>query len=124
MVIVVLLAVVCVQTYFLVRFARIIFSIEDNLENALETLNGIHGSLEELLGMKLFFDSKEVKFAVDQALTSVRLSRTAIVALINDFTRLSKEKYITVRTDEENAAEEAEESQNGRGPRALTSGSR
>jgi hypothetical protein len=107
----------------LIKFARIIFSVEDKLENALETLNGIHESLESLLTMKLFFDSKEVKYAVDQALTSVKLSRTAIVALIGDFTRLSKEKYITVRSDEEDFEDEAENAKSGR-PKIFEPGER
>jgi len=103
--IVLLLGLLGVETFYLIKFARIIFSIEDKLENALETLNGIYGALESLLEMKLFFDSKEVKYAVEEALSSVRLSRTALVALINDFTRLSKERYITVRSDEEDEQE-------------------
>lgn len=90
-----------IAAFYLVRFARIIFSIEDLFENALETLNEVSGSLENLLKMRLFFDSKEVKLAVEQALNGTKLSKMAVVQLINDFTRLSKEKYITVRPDEE-----------------------
>lgn len=107
--IILLLVAVAVEAYYLIRFARIIFLIEDNLENALETLNAIDESLKGLLEMKLFFDSKEVKYVVDQALSSVRLSKVAIVSLINDFTRLSKEKYITVRSDEEDFEQDNEE---------------
>lgn len=121
--IIILLVLLSISCYYLIKFARIIFSVEDKLENALETLNGIHESLEGLLTMKLFFDSKEVKFAVDQALTSVKLSRTAIVALIGDFTRLSKEKYITVRSDEEDFEDEAENAKNGR-PKVFEPGER
>lgn len=101
-----LLAIIGITGYFLIKFARIIFSIEDQLENALEALNGVDDSLEDLLKMKLFFDSKEVKRAVDEALAGVKYSKMAVNALINDFTRLSKEKYIIVRSDEKEDFEE------------------
>lgn len=106
MVIILLLAALVVMGFYLIRFATIIFSIEDKLENALETLQGTQTTLDNLVGMKLFFDSKEVKIAVEEALSSVKQARSAIVSLINDFTRLSKEKYITVRSDEEDIEEE------------------
>jgi hypothetical protein len=99
--IVILLLALAVTCFYLIRFARIIFSIEDQLENTLETLSTVSTSLEDLLKMKLFFDSKEVKYAVEEALSGVKLSKVAVIQLINDFTRLSKEKYITVRSDEE-----------------------
>lgn len=98
---VILLLALIVSGFYLIRFARIILSIEDQLENAMETMNTVGTSLENLLTMKLFFDSKEVKFAVEEALSAVKLSRVSVVQLINDFTRLSKERYITVRSDEE-----------------------
>ena len=113
--IVVLFLALVVSCFYLIRFARIIFSIEDRLENALETLSTVSISLEDLLKMKLFFDSKEVKYAVDEALSTVKLSKVAVIQLINDFTRLSKEKYITVRSDEDE--EEGKETQK---PKRLT----
>lgn len=104
--IVILLLALAVTCFYLIRFARIIFSIEDQLENTLETLSTVSTSLEDLLKMKLFFDSKEVKYAVEEALSGVKLSKVAVIQLINDFTRLSKEKYITVRSDDEEDSEE------------------
>lgn len=91
--------------FYLIRFARIIFSIEDLFEKALDTLSGVDEALDGLLNMKLFFDSKEVKLAVDQALNGTKLSRMAVQQLINDFTRLSKEKYLMVKNDEEEEKE-------------------
>ena len=98
-----------IACYYLIKFARIIFSIEDHLQDVLKTLSEVDVSLNGLLTMKLFFDSKEVKYAVDEALSSVKLSKIAMVQLINDFTRFSKEKYITVRSNDEDEEEQDEE---------------
>jgi hypothetical protein len=98
---IILLISLGISCFYLVRFARIIFSIEDHLEVALNTFLSVQESLENLLQMKLFFDSKEVKQAADEALSEVKLSRVAVTSLINDFTKFSKQKYITTRTDEE-----------------------
>jgi len=95
-----------VACYYLIKFARIIFSIEDHLQDVLKTLSEVDVSLNGLLTMKLFFDSKEVKYTVDEALSSVKLSKIAMVQLINDFTRFSKEKYITVRSNDEEDEED------------------
>lgn len=111
--IIILLLALGTACFYLLRFARIIFSIEDQLENTLEALTTVSDSLEDLLKMKLFFDSKEVKYAVEEALSGVKLSKVAVVQLINDFTRLSKEKYITVRSDEEDDSEKKQEIQAG-----------
>jgi hypothetical protein len=101
-ILILLLAVALIAAlYYLIKFARIIFSIEDRLENALETLSTVHGSIVSLLEMKMFFESKEVKMAADHALAGVRLSKVAMIELINDFTRLSKEKYITINAEED-----------------------
>lgn len=98
-----------VTCYYLIKFARIIFSIEDHLQDVMRTLAEVDVSLNGLLTMKLFFDSKEVKHTVDEALASVRLSKIAMVQLINDFTRFSKEKYITVRSNDEDEDEKEDE---------------
>lgn len=87
--------------YHLIRFARIIMSIEDTLAGGLETFERTQTSLEELLKMQLFFESKEVQHATKSALDDVTLSKMAVSQVVKDFTRLSKQKYEMVRVDDE-----------------------
>lgn len=92
--------------YYLIRFARIIMSIEDIVAGALETFERTQGSLENLQGMQLFFESKEVQLATKSALDDITLSKMAVVQVVKEFTRLSKQKYEMVRVDDENDYEE------------------
>lgn len=108
-VIVILLVCLGFSAYYLIRFARIILSIEDSLNGGLETLETIDKSLENLLKMQLFFESKEVQAAVRSALDDVKLSRMAVTTIIRDFTRLSKQKYEMVRVDDDYDESEYEE---------------
>lgn len=87
--------------YYLFRFVRIIMAIEDTLANGLETFERTQASLEELLKMQMFFESKEVQYTVKSALADVNLCKTDVVKVINDFTRLSKQQYEMVRVDED-----------------------
>jgi hypothetical protein len=87
--------------FYLVRFARIIMSVEDVLAGGLETFERTQLSLENLLQMQMFFESKDVKDATQSALDDVTLSKMAVTQAIREFTRLSKQKYEMVRVDDE-----------------------
>jgi hypothetical protein len=97
--------------FYLIRFARIIFSIEDHLSSTVQSLIEIETSQRELLETQFYFESPELKKALDDILKNIQFSRQAVILLINDFTKLSKEKYITstVKNDEEEDDEEDSE---------------
>lgn len=108
-VIVILLVCLGFAGFYMVRFARIVMSIEDSLNGGLETFENTEKSLENLLKMQLFFESKEVQAAVRSALDDVTLSKMAVTSVIRDFTRLSKQKYEMVTVDDDDESEYEEE---------------
>lgn len=103
--VVVLLVALIAACYYLIKFARIILGIEEDLTDALEVFESTHRSLENVLKMKLFYDSREVKAAVGTALENVKISQIAITTVIKNFTRLSKQKYILVRINNANESQ-------------------
>lgn len=90
--------------YHLLRFARIIMALEETLEDALGDFETANQSLDDLLKMQMFFESKEVKQLATKALEDVVLSKMAITRTIKSFTRLSKQQYemVTVNDNDEN----------------------
>lgn len=98
----------CVAVFYLLRFARIIMAIEETLEEALTDFIEIQTSLENLLSMQMFFESREVKQAVNDALQDVILSKMTIVKTIRNFTRLSKQQYEMVNVNDETDKEDME----------------
>lgn len=98
-----------VEAYYLFKFSRIILAIEDDLADAIETFENTQKSIEKILKMQLFFESKEVKYVVEQTLQGIKISQMALVQLINNFTKLSRQKYELVRI---NNAEEDEDEEN------------
>ena len=97
---VLLFAALCVAGFYLVRFAKIIMVLEDDFSDAVESLNDVEATLEKILGMRLFFDSKEVQLVVQEALAEVKTSRLSVNRLIQRFLERSKQKY-TVLIEEE-----------------------
>lgn len=86
--------------YYLLRWSNIVMILEDDLSEAVDTLRQCEGTLNELLTMQMFFDSKEVKIAVMDAMQDVKLSKMAVTKLVRKFTERSKEKYVRVVEDE------------------------
>lgn len=97
---VLLFATLCVAGFYLYRFAKIIMVLEDDFSDAIESLNDVEATLEKILGMRLFFDSKEVQLVVQEALAEVKTSRMSVNRLIQRFLERSKQKY-TVLIEEE-----------------------
>lgn len=97
----VLFVALIVSWYYLFKFARIILAIEDDLSDAIETLLETETSINNLLTLKMFFDSKEIKTSVDRAMENLKISNIALTKVIQGFTRLSKQKYIMVRVNED-----------------------
>lgn len=76
------------------QFARVIMVVEDELSEALETLEDVDESLEGFLSFKLFFDNDELQRIVADAKKDVDLARVSVSRLIGRFVEFSKEKFI------------------------------
>lgn len=102
-----LFAGLCAAAYYIWKFVNIIMILEDDFSDAIEGLSTVEKALEKILGMQLFFDSKEVKLVVQEALTEVKTGRMAVNRLIQKFVERSKQKYVVIM--EEESPEDLEE---------------
>ena len=89
-----------VSIYYLIRFARIIMIIEDDFSDAIEALEDTEKTLEKILGMRLFFDSKEVQIVVQEAMSEVKKSKMSVNRVALKFVERSKQKYTVVVEEE------------------------
>lgn len=85
-----------VSIYYLLRFAKIILILEDDLSEAIETLTKSEQTLNQILSMRLFFDSPEVKMVVMDAMQDIKLCKIAVEGVIRRFVQRSKQKYVKV----------------------------
>lgn len=104
-VIVLLLAVLGFAVHFLWKFAKIIMVFEDDISETLDALGAVENAILVILQMQLFFDSPEVKKAVQNVLEEVKLCRSVINQTIGRFTARSKQTYVLIR-DEDNSLQE------------------
>jgi hypothetical protein len=74
--------------YFNYRFARIIFSYEDSLENCLDTLDKSYGKISEILQIPLFADTPQIK----QVMNEIEISRQAILYVANQIASVEDEE--------------------------------
>lgn len=86
--------------FYLIRFARIIMIIEDDFSDAIEALEDTEKTLEKILGMRLFFDSKEVQMVVQEAMSEVKNNKIAVNRVALKFVDRSKQKYNVVVEEE------------------------
>lgn len=89
-----LLAYSAFITFHAYRWAKIIFSLEDEYSKALEVLQRTNLLFDNIMNMQMFFDSPSVKKVVEEVKEDVSLSRTAINGIIIKLTEHSKKKYI------------------------------
>lgn len=80
--------------FFIVRFVRIIFIIEDDISEAIEVFDNTEKSIQEFLELPMFFESPQVQKTVSNSLDSIRASKLQIGKIIGKFTERSKYKYI------------------------------
>lgn len=99
----------CIGAFYLYRFSRIIFLFEDDLSNALNSLNSTEKTLNETVNMQVFFDSPEVRKQYNEAIQEVQVRRSEILDIIDKFTQRSKRKYIIVEEEEEPEEEQEEQ---------------
>ena len=80
---------------FAYRMALIIFRVQDAIEESLDVLDKRYESISKILNIPLFYDSPEIKRAVDD----VRKSREAILYVANQLTSIQEDEK---SGDEEN----------------------
>lgn len=85
--------------YYLLKFARIIFSIEELLSNSLEVFEETKNSILGLINLNLIIDIEEIKIPITKAMKNVKMSELALSKLIQNFTNLSKNKYVFTRIE-------------------------
>ncbi len=105
---IILMVLVGAQAYFLWKFAKIIMIFEDDLTEAIDSMNNVEDAISGVLEMQMFFDSPEVKQAVQNVLDQVRLCRLTIQKVVGRFTERSKRQYITVWEEKEEFDHEEE----------------
>ncbi len=103
-----LLILLGVSIFYIIRFARIIMIIEDDFSDAIEALEDTEKTLEKILSMRLFFDSKEVQLVVQEAMSEVKKSKMSVNRVALKFVDRSKQKY-TVIVEEEPDIRELQE---------------
>jgi hypothetical protein len=74
--------------------------IEDDFSDAIEALEDTEKTLEKILGMRLFFDSKEVQMVVQEAMSEVKNNKIAVNRVALKFVDRSKQKYNVVVEEE------------------------
>ncbi len=103
------LILISILTYVLYKsyhLARTVMILEDDLSDAIEKINFAEETMDNLLNMRLFFDSPEVKNAVKACLDEVKIAKFEINKLAKKFVERSKQKYIIEEIEEEQDMEE------------------
>lgn len=81
-------------TFYAIRWAKIIFILEDDLDEAIEVHKRTMDVLESLRKTPAFSDSPELIAAVREAMEAVKVCQSATAVIINNFTQRSKQRYI------------------------------
>lgn len=105
--------------YYVWKFSQIILILEDDFSDAIEALEQLEASLDKILSMQLFFESKEVKMAVQESLAELKQGRTAVGRLVQTFVSRSKQKYVVVQEDSVPPPPPPETRQNAEADRIL-----
>lgn len=101
-----LTAILVYVLYKSYHLARTVMILEDDLSDAIEKLNSAEETMNNLLNMRLFFDSPEVKNAVQACLDEVKLTKFEINKLAQKFVDRSKQKYVVEEIEEEELTQE------------------
>lgn len=86
-----------VSCYYNYKFGKVIIKIEDALEESLDVLDKRYESMSKILQIPLFFDSPEIKRAVED----IRKSRDAILYVANTLTNSQTEGDVNAEGNEE-----------------------
>ena len=105
--------VIGVLSFYLWKFAKIIIILEDDLGNAIQSLEEVETSMQNIIDMKLYFDTPEVQQLVSHVMDSVKLSKFSVNKMIKNFTDRSKQKFIMVLEEEGDQSIEQQELNSG-----------
>jgi hypothetical protein len=99
-------------TYKAYNWARIVMIVEDDLSDAIQTLNDTEETMNKLLSMQLFFDSPEVKMMVEASLSEVKMAKFEVNKVTQKFVQKSKQKYVIETMENEEIPSTEEENVN------------
>lgn len=102
-----LLIAIAILGFYLWKFAKIIIILEDDLGKAIEALEEVESSMQNIIDMKLYFDTPEVQQLVAHVMDSVKMSKFSVNKMIKNFTDRSKQKFIMVFEEDEGETEMA-----------------
>jgi len=94
-------AALCLVVYHAVKWARIIFVLEDDLAEAIAIHERTIETLEAIIKTPMFFVNPQVKAAVDEAMENVKMCQAATHKLIQNFTQRSKQRYVRLVDEDE-----------------------
>jgi aminoglycoside phosphotransferase family enzyme len=99
-------------TYKAYHWARIVMIVEDDLSDAIQTLNDTEETMNKLLSMQLFIDSPEVKMMVEASLSEVKMAKFEVNKVTQKFVQKSKQKYVIETMENEEIPSTEEENVN------------
>jgi hypothetical protein len=94
-----------ILAYYLYKFISIIMTFEDDIADALESLQTVEASMEKLNDVKMFYEDDTIKSLVNDVLDHVKLSRHYVNWMAKRFTDRSKQRYVTVDPTETEVAQ-------------------
>ena len=84
---IILASALTISIYYNLKFARIILSVEDSIEESLDILDEKYNILAQIAEKDIFFDSPEVR----QAVASIQSSQLAVLSVANSLASIDKE---------------------------------
>ena len=86
-----LCAVACIflllSLYYNWKFANLILTLQDEIEDSLEILDTKYASISKILDIPLFFDSPQVRAVLED----IRSSRDAILVVANKMAKIEED---------------------------------
>lgn len=74
--------------FYLLKFSKIIFKVEDELEASLDILDERYKSISKVLEIPIFYDSPEIRKVVDD----IRTCKESILRVANSVAKIEEEE--------------------------------
>ena len=94
-----------VFAYYLYKFISVIMTFEDDIPDALESLQSVESAMEKLNEVKMFYEDDTIKNLVNDVLDHVKIARHYVNWMAKRFTDRSKQRYVTVDPTESDVAQ-------------------
>jgi len=82
------IVIMAIAAFYAIKFAVVIVTMQDAIEEALDSLDERHKKIDEILQRPLFYDSFEVR----QVLQEIRQSQDTILIIANKLADLDNQK--------------------------------